>query len=356
MEGYRGIYLRTYFPAEFIVGYLNSAKGIEDVQKGDSLAHSLDISYLNESDVRKRKAEIISSLSNKKINEDDLPTYPDRINIHPPTFGKSKGEYSVDSKTYAIYKGIGSIKGLNKNLADELFNISNDNKYQNIESLNESDKLALFYDLLKDIKINTSLNKKQLEILIKLNYFRMFGGNKTLLDIQQNVLNITKRSQYNKNELEFVNVNRDIFLKYVGNETKSLYKEIDYDGYYHEWVKTLENESIPISEQLEYENEYIGSFILQIDSEDPYYYILDMKTYNNPNKPYVHLYNLSTGDILYGKIIDGEYYSLNKFHEKSVLSNLAFHETIKKKKLPDGTMIDSDEKIAVFDKWNLIAA
>ncbi len=59
----------------------------------------------------------------------------------------------MDKESNTIYKGIASIKYCNEQIAEELFKLSQSNKYDN------------FVDLLYDISSKTSLNARQLEIL-----------------------------------------------------------------------------------------------------------------------------------------------------------------------------------------------
>ena len=354
MEGYRGIYLRTYFPAEFIAGYLNSAKNIDDIKNGDSLAKTLNIAYLNDAEVRKRKVEIINKLSDRNITVDDLPQYPSKIKMFPPTFGKSRGNYTVDHETYSIYKGIGSVKTLNKSIAEELYDLAQNDKYKNIDALDEKERLSLFAELLFDIQSNTSLNKTHLETLIKINFFKAFGGNKTLMRIYENIRNITTRKQYYKTEFDMVDVNPEIFVKYVGKTTEALYKDIDFLGYYKEWTTTLTNESFPLKEQLEMELDLIGSFITKVDSDTPYYVVNSIKTYNNPNLPYTYLEDINTGEVVYGKVKNESCYSLNKYREGDIITDLVISQTPKFKKDENGKRVKTNEMMNVFESWKKI--
>ena len=77
-------------------------------------------------------------------------------------FGESRAKYSYDKNKGIISKGIGSIKYLNESVAEELYELSQNNIYAN------------FVDLLLDIE-KTSCNSRQLDILIKLDYFSEFG-------------------------------------------------------------------------------------------------------------------------------------------------------------------------------------
>ena len=90
--------------------------------------------------------------------------------ILPIQFRKSKAEYQFDKNSNSIYQGISSIKFCNEKIADELYELGN-NEYSN------------FFELLFDIDEKTSVNSKQLMILTGLNFFKEFGENKYLFEI-----------------------------------------------------------------------------------------------------------------------------------------------------------------------------
>ncbi len=68
-------------------------------------------------------------------------------------------------------------------LADELYNLAAKNKY------------SCFMDLLKDLDEKTSINSRQLDILIKLDFFSDFGNQRELLRMVDLFFNIFKRGQ-----------------------------------------------------------------------------------------------------------------------------------------------------------------
>ena len=78
-------------------------------------------------------------------------------------FGMSRANYSYDKDKHVIIKGIGSIKFLNSEVAEQLYTLSQSRVYDN------------FVDLLMDIAEKTSCNSRQLDILIQLDYFSDFG-------------------------------------------------------------------------------------------------------------------------------------------------------------------------------------
>ena len=85
------------------------------------------------------------------------------IRISPPRYGLSKDKYVYDIDTQTISKGISSIKYMNAEIASDLHEISCTNP------------TFSFAELLHYLKTNTSIDKRQMEILIKIGYFECFG-------------------------------------------------------------------------------------------------------------------------------------------------------------------------------------
>lgn len=130
MIGYTCGYLRYYYPKEFITAYLNNANNEDDINMGTELA-----------------------------NQFNIP-------IHNIKFGHSTAKYSCDKN--GIYKGLASIKFLSDEMAQELYELGKNN-YDS------------FIDLLVDIH-KTTVDSRQLDILVKLQFFSTFDQPNTLLE------------------------------------------------------------------------------------------------------------------------------------------------------------------------------
>lgn len=84
-------------------------------------------------------------------------------------FGLDNRNFTLDKKNHCINPSLTAIKDMGKNVAEELYELSNKKNYTS------------FFDLLIDIK-DTSIDKKMLDILIKIDYFKNFGNSQKLLD------------------------------------------------------------------------------------------------------------------------------------------------------------------------------
>ena len=135
MLGYLCAYYRHYYPLEFLTSFLNNAANEDDVRNGTAYANKIG------------------------------------VRITMPKWGVSRGEYFFDNEKRIIAKGLTSIKYMSAAIADELYNLAKENKYN------------CFTDLLFDVDTKTSMNTRQLEILIKIDFFSDFGNQRELLRI-----------------------------------------------------------------------------------------------------------------------------------------------------------------------------
>lgn len=139
MLGYACAWLRHYYPLE-------------------TMTEALNIYSDTNTDASKQKLENIKEYIKSK-----------NIKINPIKFGKSRSKFFFDKNTNSIYQGVASIKNLNNSVSEELYTLSQSRVYDN------------FIDLLIDITEKTSCNSRQLDILIKLDYFSDFGEVNELL-------------------------------------------------------------------------------------------------------------------------------------------------------------------------------
>lgn len=183
LEGYVSGWLRTYYPLEFLTVAMN---------------------------INRDKEEKTLALTEyaKKVG----------ISFHAPQFRYSRKDYFCDKQTNSIYKGIGSIKFLNETVSDELYNLSQ-NEYPN------------FVDLLFDLKQKTSINSRQLDILIKINFFKEFGDINKLLSIVESFDLLYNKRSIKKDSQIVSQFGEDVIRKYSESETQTRIDEIDYNSY-----------------------------------------------------------------------------------------------------------------------------
>ena len=224
------------------------------------------------------------------------------IKVNQPKFRYSKAKYMYDKENNAIYKGIESVKYLNEEVSNELYEYK-DKKFNS------------FTELIHTLKTETSITSRQLEILIYLNYFSEFGKNKKLLTIHKQYMDKLK----NKN------------LKQETKEKRLL--EI------MEFEKTIENKTIDIKKQIEKEIEYLGYEITKIENLPLNVYIIS--DIDEKYTPKLRLYCLKTGEIenmkCYKKTIKQK-----PFGKFSVIKKKSYKQMPKRKLNEDGEWIKSD--------------
>ena len=270
---------------------------------------------------------------------EELPYFG--ITIQPVKFGKSGSDYTLDKENNQIYKGVQSIKYLNTQIGEELLELSK-NKYDT------------FIDLLKDIKDKTSINSKQLTILVALNYFEDFGANDYLLKIIDIYDKFGTAKVIAKNKMESLGINEYLMTKYAAKETKSQYRELDNEGLIKELCGKIENKPLSITEQIKFEIEYLGYAVYTNQNIADYYYIVtEFEQYKDASRPYFTLYNLKTGESIRTKIRQGKIYKESPFGLYSVLDIRGF--TYKNKtKLVDGEWTKTEELEAIVETYEVV--
>ena len=263
------------------------------------------------------------------------------IEIKPIRFGKSGSFYTMDKEGKAIYKGISSIKFCNAQIADELLELSK-NKYTS------------FIDLLKDIKEKTTLNSRQLDILIRLNFFSDFGGNKYLLGMNEIYDKFANAKIIAKKKMEELGLSEYLMAKYSGKETKSQYRDIDNNGLIKELCGQINNESLGIVEQISSEVEFLGyANYTNKDISEHYYIVTDYDDSKSSTRPYCTLYRIYNGEKIDTRVNRSEVFKRNPFGLFSIISMPT--TTYEYKKIKDGDKwVNSDEMRVVMVEYEVI--
>ncbi len=268
----------------------------------------------------------------------ELPSF--NISLENIKFGKSKSKYSFDKDTRIIYKSVSSIKYCNDQIADELYNIGQ-KTYKS------------FIEVVKAIKENTSVNTRQLQILTTLNFFSDYGKNKKLLKIIELYENLANRKQIKKADIEKLHIDEALFKTYCNKETEKLYKDINMIGYINEIAQTIENKSLSVKEQIQYEMQYL-EYITYTNSKvsNTLYYVYEFKTYKNKTKPYLLLYNLRNGITLKTKITEGRKFLENPFKLGNLINIKKFKDK-NKMKMINGQWTKTNEIEKVITEWDV---
>lgn len=244
------------------------------------------------------------------------------IKLANPKFRYSRSDYFMDKDTNTIYKGIASIKYLNKSVGEFLYSIK-DNTYET------------FTDLLIDI--NKQINSKQLTILINLDFFEEFGKSNKLLKIYENFDNFYNKSQINKEKyLEW----NDILKEYATKETAKLYKFDDTLPMLRYMEELIPDEDINIVDKVKCYFENTGSCDIKDDKRSKQYIVLDINVNYTPK---VQLYSLSTSKTDFVKI-GKKVFRNNPLAKYDLIYLDEWNFKNKRKKGDDGKWIELDQK------------
>lgn len=266
--GYIAGWLRYYYPLEFITVSLN----------------------INQND-QEKTAKIIDYANKKSIK------------ILNAKYGYSKGKCFFNKETNSIYKGIASIKNLNEKVGEELYNLSKKNKYET------------FIDLLIDIQEKTSCNSRQLEILIKLDFFDAFGKSKKLLTVYKcfQILANKKSPKIATIEKNIPDVNLIRFIKDNSTPTQSTYGKLNWYKALIDISNNIRNNDIDFKDKLGFQNDILG-YIDYKNSKLSKRYAL-ITSINTKYTPVADTYCLNNGVVCRCKI------SKKYFREKELSEN-----------------------------------
>ena len=216
----------------------------------------------------------------KKLTE-ELSTFG--IKILPIKFRHSKDTYSPDKENNAIYKGIASVKFLNAEVAQQMYEM-------------REQEFPTFIDFLK---VNPC-NSRQTEILIKLDFFSEFGKSQKLLDEYAIYTTYHGKKQFKK---EKITLDDETMSKFA-TSTDKMYKITDSEGLIKELCNRLEDKSIPIKERLTAEAEYLGYIDYINPKATNYGYVLDIDTKYSPR---IKMYRLDTSETVTYKLAKKDY-------------------------------------------------
>lgn len=280
-----GAYLKAHYPLEYYSVILNM--------------------YANDVD---KTAKIVK----------ELPEFG--IKLEPATFGKSKDTYFFDKETKTIYKGVASIKYLNEKVGKMLYELG-------------QDKFESFIDVL--IVIKPHINARQLDVLIKIGFFREFGNTNELLEICNIYSTIYGKKTFNMNHPHIETVK-----KFANKITPKTVREVDT----YKLCKYLEGKvdcyEMSIRDLVHYQHEYVGSVNIISDEFDKREFIvLEVDT---KYTPVVTLYRLTTGVTSRVKV-NRKFYNEKPIKPYDVIYVDIIESKNKRKKVND-KWVESEEK------------
>lgn len=258
-EGYACGWLRYYYALEFITVSMNINIGKED------------------------KTIALTNFA-KKIG----------IEIRSPKFRHSKSKYFCDKKENCIYKGIGSIKFMNDKVADELYELRNNN-YDD------------FIDLLISLS-KTSINSRQLDILIKLDFFQEFGNPNQLLRYTQLFNDVYSKKQFKKEKIKEMGLQEVDIRQFAEKESDKMFTKVDTYHLLKYLVAIIEIPQTSIVEKIKYQSELLGYISIKSEQYKGVGFVISV---DSKYAPKLKVYALANGNTIDCKI-DKRTFNCNK--------------------------------------------
>lgn len=247
MIGYLCAYLRYYYPIEFCTALLNNANNDDDLNNGNMLIKQLG------------------------------------IKLRLPLFRHSRSAYFFNKEERVIYQGLGSIKYMSAAVAEELYDMR-DQQFGN------------FIDFLFARESMTAKpDSRQLDILIKIGYFTEFGPAKALLEGVR-VFNLFYKSKTIKlDKWVEMGYNTAMLEPYAGKMTDKTASQLDNRGIILAILRQSKMPKTTIVDMLRWQAELLG----YVDGNDPRqdvndWLVLDIKT-TGYGTTWLRLWNLAYG-------------------------------------------------------------
>lgn len=223
------------------------------------------------------------------------------IKLVPIKFRYARGECYYDKEKREIYKGIGSIKDMNAQVAEEMYALK-DNQYDS------------FVDVLYDLKDKTTIKRNQVYVLISLGFFEEFGDPNKLTKVADMFFAIGKNQQIKKSKVDEIQIDRTLFEKY-GKETEKQYMKIDMCGLLHEYEQSISCVRYSLSQKCAAQQEYLGGVDIV---DEKYKGLLYVAEINDKYTPKLNVYALRNGSVMDFKV-SKKLYNQKKIHKSDII-------------------------------------
>ena len=293
--GYICGYLRYYYPLEFITSALNIFTGKED------------------------KTLAITKYAKKK-----------GIKISSIRFRHSTAEYAFDKETNTIFKGIESIKFMNSKVAE-------------ISTSLKNKEYASFIECINDFLSEASINKKQMKILIDLDFFVEFGDANLLSQQLELFDKYRNRSQISKAELNTLHISDEEARTFSVKETAKMFTGSDTMAMLKIASQELKYKRRTLKEKIACQIEHLG-YVDIIGSQ--YSGIACVTSLDTKYSPRLTLYSLKNGTS-YDCKIDRRTFNQAKLAKGDVIMVLAnrFKPKVKKNEQGDWEEIPDSKEL-----------
>lgn len=251
---------------------------------------------------------ILNVMKDEKVSKIMAFAKKNNFKVKQIAFGQSRAHYAYNKSEGAVYKGIASIKFLNAKVAEELYSLSQEKEYDRND----------WVGLLRDIIEKTSAQTNQMEILIRLDFFKEFGEKEVLLEVYTTMVDAKKANTILYPEFADKTVIERKVKKKTGEVTEKekvikiplKYTKTLKDATKEQRLKNLHKyeaavrsnppRKIELHEQISFEKQNLGYAVSKWEDVDKSLALVtDIDTKYTPK---ITLYQLQTGDEFVVKI------------------------------------------------------
>lgn len=290
LTAYITMFFKVYYPVEFITAYINS-------YDGDT----------------KKIAEVLQEAKRLGV----MYKFDEWQHV--------KGR--TTARDGIVYLGCDTIKDFGSNVAIGLKEVGQ-NSYDN------------FVELIKALNKNPNINKSQIEIMIRLDFFNMYGKRARLLKIYKLFNEVYTAKIFNKSKLP--DISEDIIRKY-SRETEKQYRDIDNDGLFNELCSAIKNKDVSLKQQIKDKVEYQGIMDYVNPNLTNYAYVLKTNTTYSPK---IKLYYFSNGEVEVCKV-SKKVYTSYPINEGDILYLAEIKKKFKYEKIGDEWVQNTN----AYDTW-----
>lgn len=245
-------------------------------------------------------------------------------------FRNDNRAFASDKEKGVIYPSLASVKNVSQKTANSLYKLGK-NTYNS------------YIDLLVDIK-KEKINIRQLDILIKLDYFSEFGEINNILAQTALFEKFYTRSQIKKADIPTLDLSEEVIRSHAGKETEKLYSNIDMIALIKELAKSVSSRRTTTAQKAYYQWRYLG-YVDLIDPDYKGYCIVN--SVNANYTPRLNVYPLANGNALSVKI-SKPIFRKNPVEEGDVLKVGNQRKKNRVRLTPDGKFVPIDDE---FEWW-----
>lgn len=278
--------------------------------------------------------------------------------LKPVKFGDDNRDFMIDKENNCITQTMSSIKNMQKIAPDILYEIG----------LHKNDFPNLFY-VFNEIN-KTKLNKKSIDILIKMNYFSDYGDINYVLyqlkiyeDTKEILNKFSDCKQLKKKDCELYEFSLEEISKFAGKETEKLFKDIDSDKLYNYILDNYEKivelvskryfyKSTEKIEEMAYEIGLGGYTNLIDETLSDKLYIISDEEKNQYGTVFLTLYQCCSGKT-YNYKVNKKAYQERPCGVGDILK-CAIRDQFKRIKNEDGDWVESDETETILKDYTII--